>query len=186
MDPFTLALMTGASIAFQGAGLFTSMGASSKINEAQQRQYQLEQQLEAERKKQMELAARRQQLEVVRNAQRMHALSTTVATAQGAQFGSGYAGGQAQITQDAGYNLLGINQNLEIGRNMFGINSQISANKLEMSKYYQDLQLGQGLTSFGQSLFAAAQPAARAATQFRPGQPSFPTYSGPNSYAGWA
>lgn len=177
MDPITLALVYGASFALQGTGTFFGNKAAEKNNEAQRRQLMLEQAAENERRQHMELVKRRKDREVVRNAQRMHALSTQVATSQGAQFGSGYAGGQAQITQDAGSNLLALNQELFYGRRIFDINAQITENRKNISEANQDMQFAQGLSSLGSSLFNAAQPLARAATGLRPGQQSSPSYS---------
>lgn len=185
MDPFTLALMTGASLAFQGGGMFFGQKGAKQNNEAQQKQFMLEQAIENEKRKQMELVSRRQQLEVVRNAQRMRALALQNSTSQGANQGSGLQGGYGQIASDANYNLLGLAQNLAIGRNIFGLNSQISENKKNMAEAQMTMQYGQGLTSIGQSLFSAAVPASRAATQLRPGQQSFPTYSQPSFNGGY-
>jgi hypothetical protein len=177
MDPITLALVYGSAFALQAAGTYFGSEAAEKNNEAQRRQAMLEQAAENERRKHMELVKRRQDREVVRNTQRMHALSTQVATSQGAQFGSGYAGGQAQITQDAGNNLLTLNQNLFYGRRIFDINAQISENRKNISDAQMDSQYAQGLSSLGSSLFNAAAPISRVATQFRPGQQSAPTFN---------
>src|SRR5690349_12770116 len=84
----------------------------------------LEQQTEAQRFAAMELDARRQSLEAIRQGQRARALGLTAATQQGAGFGSGLQGGYGQISGQTNQNLLGVGQNLEIGRNIFGINSQ--------------------------------------------------------------
>lgn len=84
----------------------------------------------------MELDARRQQLEVIRNQQRGRSLALTTAVAQGGSGGtrsSGLAGGYGQISGQSGVNLLGIQQNLDIGRNIFGQNNQISANKMQLN-----------------------------------------------------
>lgn len=95
-----------------------------------------EQQIEAQRMKAMQLDARRRQMEVIRNQQRYRAVGLTNATAQGAQFGSGLQGGYGQISGQSGVNLLGIQQNLQIGQDIFGLNQAITGQKQQ----YADLQ----------------------------------------------
>lgn len=90
----------------------------------------LEQQQEGVRRQAMEVSARRQNMEVLRNAQRARAMGLNSATNQGAQLGSGLQGGYGQIAGQSGVNALGINQNLQSGEEMFGLNNQISQQKL--------------------------------------------------------
>jgi hypothetical protein len=52
------------------------------------------------------------------------------ATGAGAQFGSGLQGAYGQISGQSGVNLLGIRQNLELGRNIFDINAGISQQQI--------------------------------------------------------
>ena len=110
---------------------------------------------EKERMRAMELDARRRQLETIRNAQKSRALSLTAATSQNAQFGSGLSGGYGQIAGDSGTNLLGITQNLAIGRNLFDINQLISMYKMQVAQAGGTTALGSGLTSLGGSFMTA-------------------------------
>lgn len=89
-----------------------------------------ERQAEAQRFQAMELDARRKQTEMIRNQQRARSLALSSATAQGSSRGSGLQGGYAQISGQTGFNLMGVQQNLEIGRNIFNINSAITDQKL--------------------------------------------------------
>lgn len=93
-----------------------------------------EQGVERQKAQAMEVDARRQQLEVVRNQQRARAVGLTAATAQGASKGSGLQGGYGQASGQAGVNLQGIQQNLEIGRNIFGLNTDISTNRIAQNE----------------------------------------------------
>ena len=86
-------------------------------------------QMEAQRQQAMELDAKRQQMEIIRNQQRARALTLTNATAQGAQFGTGVQGGYGQTQGQAGTNLLGTQQQLDLGRNMFNLNKQLAGQK---------------------------------------------------------
>lgn len=93
----------------------------------------LQQQIEGQRMIAMETAARRDQLEIFRQQQRARATGLVAATAQGAQGGSGLQGAYGQISGQTGVNLLGVLQNLEIGRNIFGLNEGISNKRIEHS-----------------------------------------------------
>jgi len=151
MDPISAALGVGG-LGLQLAGMIGGQSSSKRIQEEQRQQIMLQLAQEAERKKQMELMARRQQMEVVRNSQRARALALNNATGQGAQFGSGLQGGYGQIASDTNNNLLGIQQNLAIGRNMFGLNAQMSQSKINQSEAEGDAAFWKGLSSLGGSM----------------------------------
>ncbi len=154
MDPISL----GLGIAGLGMQIFGGLGASSKAHEISDVQIGIsrdEQQINAQKQQAMELSARRQQLEVMRNSQKAQAQATAAATNQGALFGSGLQGGLAQISGDTGTSELGINQNLEIGRNIFGINQDISNKKMQLSKLGGQEATDQGISSLGGSLIKA-------------------------------
>lgn len=179
MEPISTLLMAGAGLGFQAVGMFNSVSAASQQSEAQMRSIALQQKVEAQRQKAMELDARRKQMELLRNAQKARALALTNATSQGAGQGSGLQGGYGQISGDAGNTLGGINQNLDIGRSIFGLNSQISQENLNLAKAGQQAALGQGLSSFGGSLINSAGTFGKLASGFGKG-PSGPT--GDSSY----
>lgn len=139
--------------------LFGGMSASQNASEAHEIQGRiagLEGKVNDQRRNQMELSARRQQMEIFRNAQRARAMGTNAAVNQGAQFGSGLQGGLAQVQDQSMVNSLGISQNLEIGRNIFGINDQISQQRVALSNVQSDMATNQGIASFGGSLMGAA------------------------------
>lgn len=110
-----------------------SVSASNATTAATRSIFGLEQGNEAQRRQAMEIDARRNQLEIIRNQQRGRALALTAATAQGASRGSGLQGGYGQISGQTGVNLLGIQQNLQVGRNIFDNNAAISAQRLGMA-----------------------------------------------------
>jgi len=160
MDPISaVAGLTGLSL--QVFGAFQGQSAAKKSAEASQQIAKLEQQVEAQRMKAMEIDARRKNLENIRNAQRAQSLATATATNQGAQAGSGLQGGIAQIKGQEGFNALGINQNLEIGRTIFGINAQISEQKQNLAAAGSDLYAAQGLSSLGGSILGNASAVGR-------------------------
>src|SRR5882757_6773508 len=132
MDPLTL----GLGAVSLGMQLFGGLSAASDTKKAygiQQNITGLEGNVNQQRQAAMELSARRQSLENFRATQRAQSQGLNNAVSQGAQFGSGLAGGEAQITAQGAFNNQGINQNLEIGRNIFGLNDKISQQKLALS-----------------------------------------------------
>lgn len=123
--------ISGASNAKDAAGLQSQEAAAAYGIQGQIAG--LEGSANAQRQQQMALSAQRQQLENFRNMQRVRAQGLNAATQQGAQFGTGLAGGQAQATDQGYFNSQGIQQNLEIGNNLFSIDNQISQQKLALS-----------------------------------------------------
>lgn len=114
-----------------------------------------EQAINTQKYQQMQLEANRSQLENFRNMQRARAQGLNSATQQGAQFGSGLAGGQAQATDQGLFNSLGINQNLEVGNNIFGLNSNISKDKMQLASLGGEAATDAGISSLGGSLIKA-------------------------------
>lgn len=154
--------------AVQGVGLalsiFGGASAASHAKEAYGIQANitgLENQVEDQRHTAMQLAGRRQQMDILRNNQRARALSTQAAVTQGASLGSGYAGGQAQVQDQSLFNLAGVNQNMSIAENIFGFNKQISQQKLALSKVQSESATDQGISSLGGSLMKAGDPLSR-------------------------
>lgn len=151
MDPITIGL------AAVGLGLQLFGGAKQAEEAQKQQQIQrniqgLEVGVNAQRKQAMELSASRQQLENIRNVQRARAQGMSAAVNQGAQFGSGIQGGQAQAQSMGAWNNLGITQNLEIGRNIFGLNDQISAQKTQLSQSQSASATDAGWATLGGAL----------------------------------
>ena len=85
---------------------------------------------EEERERQTNLDASRRRRDIIRRGIIARAQSQAIATAQGASFGSGPAGAQASITSQTGANVLAVNQNQEIGGNIFAANRQ-AANAIQ-------------------------------------------------------
>lgn len=107
------------------------------------------------KQRQMEMDARRQQLEQIRVAQRTASLAQARATEQGAQYGSGLQGGLAQITDQSLVNLTGINQAVEIGRGINTYNQNISADKMKMADLGGQDATAKGISSLGGAIMKA-------------------------------
>lgn len=114
-----------------------------------------EQGINAQKQQAMELAGRRQQLEIIRNNQRARALAENNATNQGAQFGSGLQGGLAQVQDQSLFNLVGVNSALETGRNIAGFNNSISQDKIRLAQLGGDSATAGGFASLGGSILKA-------------------------------
>lgn len=158
MDPFTAisAISGGVGLGMKIFGMDSASKAASAAYGIESNITGLQQQVNNQKQQQMELSARRGQLENFRNAQRLRAQGTNAAVNQGAQFGSGLQGSLAQNTSQSLFNSQGINQNLEIGRNIFGLNNQISSQNLALSKVKSDMSTDQGWANLGGSLMQSS------------------------------
>jgi len=164
----------GAAIDLAGVGmsLFGGSSQSSATKQAAQQSMQisgninkLENQANDQREVAMNLSASRQKLEQLRMSQRARAMAINNATSQNAQFGTGLQGGLSQVKAQEGFNVQGINQNQEIGENLFGLDRQISSQKLALQNVQTQLQTStadnQGLMSLGSSLSKSGDPLSR-------------------------
>lgn len=155
MDPISAAF----GLIGLGTSLFGSIGQSSVAHQTAQVSGDIAQQeglVNDQRKQQMELQGRRQQLENIRNTQRARALGTAAAVNQGASMGSGYGGGQAEAYATGGTNEVGINQNLQIGRNIFGLDDKISQDKIQLASLGGQAATDAGIANIGNSIFKSA------------------------------
>lgn len=155
MEPISLAF----GLIGLGTSLFGSHGQSETAHQTAVVSQDVAKQeglVNDQRRQQMELQGRRQQLENIRNTQRARALGTAAAVNQGANLGSGYSGGQAEAFDTGATNAIGINQNLEIGRNIFGLDDKISADKQQLASLGGDAAKYAGIANFGNSIFKSS------------------------------
>lgn len=148
MDPLTLGLMAGG-IALQAFGAFGAADESKHQAELSKKVAADESAINDQKRTQMQLESQRMQLQQFRNMQRLRSQATAAAVNQGAQFGSGLQGGLAQISDQTGSNVLGINQNQAIGENIFNINKDISGLKMQMSDSQSAMATDQAWSSLG-------------------------------------
>lgn len=148
-----------AAIAGLGLSAFGAVGkaqAAKKQAQASQEVANLEMKQDAVRKRAMEMQAHRQQLEILRSQQRAQALAVNNANNQGAMFGSGLQGGLGQISGYSNFNLQGVDQALASGEQMFGLNAQISQQKINIAKAGGQAATATGLASLGGTLTSSA------------------------------
>lgn len=153
-----------ATAALMGVSLAASIYGQYQAYEGAKKQYGISQQLvgqemqaEAQRKQMMELNAQRMSTEVIRNQQRARSLALSNSTSQGAQQGSGLQGGYGQISGHAGVGLLGINQQLGAGENLFGINSRIMGLRQQYTEAGSQSYTGSAISGAGQQLGSSAR-----------------------------
>jgi len=159
MAAITTAILAATAVAGLGLsayGTVQSAQAQSQSAQLSQQQIRLQRQAEAERKKAMELDAIRQRREIIRRSIAARSVATATATNQGAQYGSALPGAYGGISGQTGVKELALNQNLEIGQNIFGINNQISRIGGQITGLQSSAATYAGLSSFG---FALAQNA---------------------------
>lgn len=154
MDPFTL--MMGAGLLMSAVGTGGSMFGASKSAQLSQQQAAYEQQIQQQKHQQMVLETQRSQMENIRNSQLARSMALNSATGQGAQFGTGLQGGYGQISGQAGTNRVNLQQNEEIGQNIFDLNSQISGVKYQQADNQASQAMWSGVSSFGGQLMAGA------------------------------
>jgi len=131
-------IIAGLAIAASVVGTGLSVYGSVQANKASKRAEQL-------REKQMNLEATRKQRELIRQKQVQNAQALAVATAQGAQQGSGLQGAYGSISGSTGRQQLATSQNQEIGAGIFAANrSAASASTIA--------DAGGGLSSLGQGI----------------------------------
>lgn len=144
-----------------GLGL-SAFGTASGVSAAQQSAQAgmniagLEQKVNDQRQLAMQITARRQQMQTIRTNQMAQAQATAAATNQGAQFGSGLQGGLAGVEGQSASNLQGINQQLQTGNNIFGLDNQISQQKIAQYQAQSQEATASGVSSFGGDLLKAA------------------------------
>jgi len=181
MDPISIAL----SVAGLGMSIFGGFGSASATKEAAQYSQQeaavsqdearQQQGINDLKQQQMELEARRTQIENIRNAQRAAAVGLNNATNQGAQFGSGIQGAEGGIFSNALFNMQGVNQAVEIGRGINTFNKNISADRITMAGLEGKIASAKGAAaddaawaSLGGALMKAAPVAGQIGKGFSP------------------
>lgn len=151
MDPVSI----GLGLAGLGMQLFGGLSAASNAKQQAQVSGEIagdEQKINVQKRRQMMLEASRKVTENFRNVQRIKAQGEAAATMGGAQFGSGFAGAQAGEADQGFVNAQGVNQNLEIGQDIFGVTSDINKKKIQLAALGGKAATDQGIASLGGAL----------------------------------
>jgi hypothetical protein len=145
-------LIAGLGLALGAVGTLTQMRAQRQQAAAQRRQLEAQMRAEEERRRQMNLDAQRRKRQEIRQAQVARANALAVATGQGAGEGSVMAGAEGGIFGQRNTNLVGINQNQEIGNRIFDYNAEAGRAGIAMANAGSTAAMGSGLTSLGGAL----------------------------------
>jgi len=158
--PAFSSLIMGATAAvglgLQVAGSKKQVDASQQAAAAQTQMIKDQQAIEAQRNQLMQLEAKRKQMELVRSAQKSRSMSLATASNQGAQFGSGLQGAYGETSGQFNTQELAVGQNLQIGNNIFGLNANVSQDKIALAQAQGQAAIGAGLSSLGGSLVSSA------------------------------
>ena len=150
----------GTAIAVAGLGLAAYGTYQQYQSQQKQSQFQaqaLEEQRrnEAERRKAMELDAARRKRELIRRSVAARSQSLAVTTAQNASQGSGLQGAYGGISGRTEVDTLGVNQNLQIGRNIFAGNANVSSLYQSAAMAGGDAAMYGGMRSLGGALVSS-------------------------------
>lgn len=152
--PLIVAGVSVAGVGMSAYGMNQQQKAASNMQSSQQDMVRQEQAAEAQRQQAMELDARRRMLQQVRQGNVARATALSAATGDGAAFGSGLQGAYGNISGQENTNLTGISQNLQIGRSIFGINSNITQDRLDYSNAQGGYMSGGAMMSLGGKMVA--------------------------------
>lgn len=149
---FLTALAIGVAAAGVGvgvAGMVQQRAGQKQQAEYQQQAISLQQQQDAQRRQQMELDATRRKREMIRQSiiARSQALAAT--TAGGANTSSALPGAYGGVSGRTNVNELGVNQNEQIGENMFSIQGGITAANAGYARAGASAAAGAGMVSLG-------------------------------------
>ncbi len=107
----------------------------------------------------MQISVRRQSIQDERTAQMTAARNLSAGVSQtGGTQGSGVQAGQQGAVSGGNFNLLGLNQNLQIGNTLFGLQDQISQNQIQMAALQGQANTASGISAIGGSLAGSAGP----------------------------
>lgn len=149
----TSTIIAAIGLAIAGAGAATSYVGAQKASKAQKRQ-------EGIRKQQMDLDITRKRREAVRKMLAARAMGISNATNQGAVASdSAVQGGIAQATQTANVSSMELNQNAQLGGDMFTANAQEASGRGTAS-------LGSSLQSWGSGLISNSKQISRVGATF--------------------
>jgi hypothetical protein len=144
-----------------GLGIFGAVGSYNTAQEEVGTQSQivsLQEQQDMLRERSMFVASRRQSMEVLRKTQQARAQALQAGVSNNAQFSSGLQGGYGQVAGQGQANLLGVNQSVGAGMQMFGLNSAIGQQKINYAQEQAQAQQDQSEMSLGKSLIGLAGP----------------------------
>lgn len=143
----TAALISG--LALTAAGTITSVKAAHDQADAQKDEIAAQQKAEATREQGQKLDAMRKQREMVRQGILARSQALTQGSNQGAGAGSGIAGAMAGVTEQTGYNVLGVGEASQLGSDIFSANREAFGAKSRQADAGALGAVGGGLSTLG-------------------------------------
>ena len=125
-----------------------------------------EQEINQQRQQQMKLEYNRYQMQQIRNLQLQRAMAITSATAQGANFGSGLPGGEAQGSGQVANNLRNATQNFEIGNKIFSLEDTMAMYRLQEVTAKTDMEKDKAQQELGGMVSSLGGPLGKLAGTF--------------------
>lgn len=155
MDPLT----AGLGIVSLGTSLIGMFGGAATAQESASVSRDisgLEGQENNVRQQAMLQSATRSSLQTLRTTQRARSMAVQAgATQTGSLTGSGVQGGIDETSSEGYYGLKGINDQVAFGTSLFGLDSKISADKMQLASLGGTSATYQGITSLGGSMLKA-------------------------------
>lgn len=143
MDPFTIGL--GLAV----AGTATSIFGGFQSNSAQKDAIKAQQKAEAIRERAITLDASRRRREIIRQGMILRSQALATGVARGAQDGSALPGSFAQIGGQVSFNLAGVNENEQLGHELFAANRELLDARMKQGDAETISNVGRGLSSLG-------------------------------------
>lgn len=156
MEPISL----GIGLVGLGTSLYGMFGSSSVAHQTAQLSSNitsLEGQENDVRQQAMNMSAKRSQIQTVRTAQRARSMAVQAgATQTGSLTGSGVEGGISETTSEGTYGLQGINFQKAFGTSLFGLDAQVTNDKMKLASLGGTAATDAGITSLGGAIMSVA------------------------------
>lgn len=149
MDPISLGIgLVGLGTSLYG--MFSSSGVAHQTAQLSSNITGLEGQENDVRQQAMNMSAKRSQIQTVRTAQRARSMAVQAgATQTGSLTGSGVEGGISETTSEGAYGLQGINFQKAFGTQLFGLDAQVTNDKMKLASLGGTAATDAGITSLG-------------------------------------
>jgi len=148
----TSTIIAAVGLGLTAAGVGTQMYAMSQQKEVSKEMAERQKQAEAVRQQQMNLESMRKKREIIRNANVASSMAVSQATNQGGGESSGLAGALASVSGRSGGSALAVEQNTQLGNQMFEINKQSAGLQADRAGWDSVSGIGSGISSLGGSM----------------------------------
>lgn len=152
------AVLGAVGVGLQAFGMAKSVHAAKEASQASQAEIAANMQAEEARKQQMNLDAARRRREDIRQSIQAGSQALSNATAQGAELGSGLAGGYGQISGRTGTSITGINEAQGIGNRIFAAHMAAGQAGIQEAYWRGQMGFGNAMSSLGGAIITNERP----------------------------